>query len=371
MQLECVETENFRNIGGTIDCSEGLNIFVGDNGHGKTNWLEAIYLLATARSFKTSKLNETIRFNEELAIVRGRVRQSEEINRDLQVAIQNSVKALSINGKKISVSEYLGQVHAVVFNADELEVVRGTPEARRRFMDGGIISLHPPFVQTFSDYSRVLRQKTALLQKARDNEHSIEQTAELLKPWNEQLVALATRIHKGRIRFVERLNEYLHRRLFGREELVIRFVSNLEGKGDLSDYEALLAERLQLRVQAEIVAGHALVGPHRDDLEISFDGRDIRRYGSAGQQRSALLLLLLANIEVFNSTRGEYPVFLLDDIDAELDHRRIGQLLEYLAGKTQTFVSTSKASFAEEFGSFANVLEVENGSIVIQVKAAI
>ncbi|HRJ87885.1 MAG TPA: DNA replication and repair protein RecF [Pyrinomonadaceae bacterium] len=371
MQLECVETQNFRNIGGKIDCSDGLNIFVGENGHGKTNWLEAIYLLSTARSFKTSKLTETISFNEEWAIVRGRVRQSEGIDRELQVAIQNSVKALSINGKKSSVGEYLGQVHAVVFNSEELEVVRGTPEARRRFIDGGIVSLHPPFVQTFSDYSRVLRHKTALLQTARDNEYSIEQTIELLKPWNDQLISLATRIHKGRIRFVERMNEFLHRRLFGREELFIRFVSNLEGKGDLSNYEALLEERLMLRTQAEMVAGRALVGPHRDDLEISFDGRDIRKYGSAGQQRSALLLLLLANIELFNSTRGEYPVFLLDDIDAELDHRRIGQLLEFLAGKTQTFVSTSKTSFVEEFGSSANVLEVENGSIAKHMKAAI
>lgn len=346
---------------GKLNCGHGLNVFFGENGHGKTNWLEAIYLLATTRSFKTAKLNETIRFSEELAIVRGRVRQSEEIQRDLQVAIQGNVKTFSVNGKREILAQYLGQLHAVIFNSDELSIVRGLPDARRKFLDGGIVSLHPPFVQTFTDYGKVVRQKNSLLQTAREKEYSIEKTAEFLLPWNEQLISLAGRIHRGRLRFVERINEVLEKKLFGREELAIRYISSLEGKGDLTDYEELLAERLILRVQAELVAGHSLVGPHRDDLEILFDGHDIRKYGSAGQQRSALLALLLANISVYHATRGEYPLFLLDDIDAELDYRRIGQLLDFLDGKTQTFVTTSKSSFVEQFGRSARLFSVIEG----------
>jgi DNA replication and repair protein RecF len=115
-------------------------------------------------------------------------------------------------------------------------------------------------------------------------------------------------------------------------------------------------------VQAEVVAGHALIGTHRDDMEIKFDGHDIRKFGSAGQQRSALLLLQLANISVFHATRGEYPLFLIDDIDAELDYRRIGKLLEFLDGKAQTLVTTSKESFVEKFGSSATLFKVENGT---------
>ena len=362
MLLQSVEAQNFRNLTGAIQCGSGLNILVGENGHGKTNWLEAIHLLATTRSFKTAKLNETIRFSEELAIVRGRVRQSEEIVRDLQVAIQGRIKSLAVNGKREAAQNYLGQLHAVIFNSDELVIVRGLPENRRRFLDTGIVSLHPPFVQTFADFARVLRQKNSLLHTAREGDLSLERIAEMLRPWNEQFVALAARINKGRIRFVERLNEALEKRMFGPEELAIRHVSSLEGKGDLSDYEALLAERLALRVQAEVAAGHALVGPQRDDLEILFDGHDIRKFGSAGQQRSALLVLLLANIAVYHSTRGEYPLFLLDDIDAELDYRRIGHLLEYLDGRSQVFVTTSKHGFVEEFGAPATVFDIENGS---------
>ncbi|MEO7672698.1 MAG: DNA replication/repair protein RecF [Pyrinomonadaceae bacterium] len=362
MLLESIEIENFRNLDGAIQFAHGLNVLVGFNGQGKTNWLEAIYILATTRSFKTAKLQETVRFGEETAIIRGRVRQSEDIHRDLQAALQGNTKTFLVNGKRETLQRYLGQLHAVVFNADELEIVRGTPDARRKFLDRAIVSIHPPYVQTLADYNRVIKQKNVLLQAAGDERISVEKTAELLEPWNEQLVTHATRIHRSRVRFVERLNEAFERKLFGSEEISVRYVSSLEGKGDLSHYEELLNERLKLRVQAEIAAGYALVGTHRDDLEILLDGHDLRKYGSAGQQRSALLLLQLANLSVYHAQQREYPLFLLDDIDAELDYQRIGQLLEFLEGKTQTFVTTSKESFVENFGSKARIFDVQSGA---------
>ena len=345
-----------------VRCGHGLNILIGLNGQGKTNWLEAINILATTRSFKTARLQETIKFGEEMAIIRGRVDRSEDIHRDLQAVIQGNTKSFFVNGKREAVHNYLSQLHAVVFNADELEIVRGHPEARRRFLDQAIVSIHPPYVQTLTDYNRVIKQKNVLLQAVQDEKISLEKAGELLEPWNEQLITHATRIHRSRLRYVQRLNEALERKLLGTEEITMRYVSSLEGKGDLSDYEGLLTERLKLRVQAESAAGYSLVGPHRDDLEILLDGHDLRKYGSSGQQRTALLLLQLANISVYHAQQQEYPLFLLDDIDAELDYQRIGQLLEFLQGKTQTFASTSKESFAENFDSRAAVFDVVSGA---------
>ena len=364
MLLESLSAQNFRNLHGEIRCGKNLNIIFGENGQGKTNWLEAIYLLATTKSFKTARLHEAIKFGEELAIVRGSVERSAEISRSLQVALQGNTKNLSVNNKNETVQRFLGQLHSVLFNSDELEIVRGTPEARRKFLDGGIVSIYPPFVQTLTDYNRVIRQKNSLLQSAQENGFSIEKTAELLEPWNEQLITHAARIHKARLRFVERLNEVLEKKLFDREEVSIRYVSSLEGKGDLNDYFNLLAERLKLRVQAELAAGYALVGTHRDDLDILFDGHDLRKYGSSGQQRSALLVLQIANLSVYHSQNQEYPLFLLDDVDAELDYKRIGQLLEFLQDKTQTFVTTSKESFVEKFGQGAAIFAVSKGESV-------
>lgn len=362
MRLKSISATNFRNLKGEIAFGGGLNVLFGANGEGKTNWLEAIDLLATTRSFRTSKLAEAVNFGERLAIVSGQVADSPEVTRKLQVAIDGSSKILTINDKKEAAARYLGHLFAVRFTADELEIVRGTPEARRRFLDAGITGLHPPFVQVAADYTRVIRQKNSLLQTARDEGWTVEKTAESLEPWNEQLVRLATHIHRARVRFVERLNEVLERKLFGREEVAIRHVSSLEGKGDLAAYAELIGERLKLRVQAELVAGHSLIGTHRDDLEITFDGHDLRKFGSAGQQRSALLILLLAEVAVFEATRGEYPLFLIDDIDAELDYTRIANLLEFLAGKTQTVVTTSKESFVERFGAGASVFAVSHGA---------
>jgi DNA replication and repair protein RecF len=363
MLLESVIVQNFRNLQGDFYCGPYLNIIFGENGQGKTNWLEAIYTLSTTKSFKTPRLQDTIKFDtDEVAFIRGSVQHSSDIKRTVQVTLQNNSKTLSVNGKKETVNRYLGQLHTILFNADELETIRGTPEYRRKFLDAGIVRIFPPFFQTLADYNRVIKQKNALLQTAQENDYGLEKTADRLEIWNDQLVSLSTRIHKARVRYVERLQEVLEKKLFGREEISIRYLSSLEGKGDLSDYSNLLAERLKLRVQAELAAGYSLIGTHRDDLEIHFDGRDLRAFGSSGQQRSALLLLQLANVSVYHSQHNEYPLFLLDDIDAELDYQRIGQLLEYLSDKTQTFVTTSKESFVEKFNQNAVVLKVENGA---------
>lgn len=366
MRLLRLSASGFRNLSGNVELGRGLNIFVGENGQGKTNWLESAAVLATARSFRTSRLTDAVVFGESQAIIRGTVEESAEILRDLQLSITGNIKAITVNGAKEPLRSYLSQLNVVVFESGELDIVRGHPEARRRFLDDGIVGLHPPFVQVFTDYSRVLKQKNALLAKAAEKGTPLSEVTAQLEPWNDQLVALATRIHKARVRFVERLNEAFERDLFGGETVSIRYVSSLEGKGDLGEYANLIAERLKLRVQAELASGHSLIGTHRDDLEIFFDGHELRKYGSSGQQRSAVLLLQLANINVFFATRGEYPLFLIDDIDAELDYERIGKLLTFLDGKTQTIVTTSKESFVERFGSFATVFRVTGGHAEIQ-----
>ena len=159
------------------------------------------------------------------------------------------------------------------------------------------------------------------------------------------------------------MNAVLERQLFEQRDVTTRYVSSLEGKGDLDDYESLLRSRIAVRLPAEVSAGHALIGPHRDDLEILLDGREMRVYGSSGQQRSALLLLDLAAISLYNSSANDYPLFLIDDVDAELDERRIKRLLEYLESRTQTFITTSKRSHVEGFISRANVYEIEDGKV--------
>src|ERR1043165_9186138 len=195
MLLESIEAHNFRNLSGQIICGSGLNIIFGDNGQGKTNWLEAVYLLATTKSFRTQRPQEAIRFGESLAVVRGRVARSRGVHRELQISLQGNSKSISINGKREGIAGYLSQLHVVAFTADELEVVRGGPEARRRFLDRGVISLHHSYVQTLSDYSLVIKQKNRLLQDISESETTIERARRLVEPWNEQIAILGAAIH--------------------------------------------------------------------------------------------------------------------------------------------------------------------------------
>jgi len=369
MLLAEIEATNFRNLSGKIVWGPQLNIIYGNNGQGKTNWLEAIYLLARTKSFRTQRLQESIKFGEQIAVVRGRVttgadsQSSTVLERDLQVTLHDNSKTIFVNTKRESLTRYLTQLQVFSFTASDLEVVRGTPEARRRFLDRGISSIRPAYLRTIADYNRVMKQKNKVLQAASENEFSLAKTEDLIGPWNEQLAKLGAEIHREREEFVAGLNGVLERQLFERRDVTTRYVSSLEGKGDLTDYESLLRARLTLRLVAEVAAGHALIGPHRDDLEILLDGREIRAFGSSGQQRSALLILDLAAISLYNLTANDHPVFLIDDVDAELDEKRITHLLEYLENRTQTFITTSKRNHVEGFFSRANVYEIAEGRV--------
>ncbi|HWN08811.1 MAG TPA: DNA replication and repair protein RecF [Pyrinomonadaceae bacterium] len=364
MILDFVEANNFRNLNGKIFWGPGLNIIHGHNGQGKTNWLEAIHTLSRTKSFRTPRLQESIRFGETTGFIQGQVSSGSDLHRELQITLKENTKTIWVNGRREQLARYLGHLQVFAFTADQLEVVRGMPEARRHFLDRGVFSLRPSYVHTVSDYNKVIKQKNRILQDSLERELRLEETADLVAPWNDQLVQLGAEIHKARTDYTERINAALERTLFEPAEMHVGYASTLDGKGDISDYEGRLRERLQLRLPAEVASGRALIGPHKDDLSIHLGGRETRVYGSSGQQRSALLLLDLAAISVYNSWHDDYPLFLVDDVDAELDEKRIRRLLEYLEGRTQTFITTSKRSHLEGFLSKANVHEIVEGSAV-------
>ena len=361
MRLQRLEATNFRNLTGTIEFSPGLNLIYGANAQGKSSWLEAVYLLATTKSFRTSHPKEVVTHSASEAILRGSVARG-NLTKDLQLLVTESAKQTFVNGKREAVSRYLGVLNAIAFTADEMQVVRGAPEARRRFLDRGIFFSLPAYLGTLNEYNRVLKQKNALLREASEADDALK-FYDLIQPWNDQLVALGSEIHQARVNHVDQLRAHLNPGLFQAEAIAIRYKSSLEGRGDLGDYANLLRERLSLRLKNEIAVGYSLVGPHRDDLEILFDGHEIARFGSSGQQRSALLILDMAQISVYYQVFEEYPIFLIDDLDAELDRTRIEILLHHLDGRSQTIVSTSKRTIAERYSHRARTLLVQSGRV--------
>jgi DNA replication and repair protein RecF len=364
MQLNRLEASGFRNLEGEAEFGAGLNIFYGDNAQGKTNWLEAIYVLGMTRSFRTSQIRDCLNFETSQSLLRGEVKRG-PLDRSLQLQITESSKELFINGKRETLARYAGNLDVLAFSLEELSVIRGDPGERRRFLDRGVATVTRGYLETLSQYNKVVKQKNRLLGDAAES-NDREGLRDQIAAWNEQLAELGESIHRARTGYVERIDRVLSesdhgRRIFGCERVNVRYRSQLEGKGDLDDFGQLFRERLAVRMPAEIAAGHCLIGPHRDDLEVATDGRETARFGSAGQQRSALLLLDLAQVEIYNSIYVESPVLVIDDIDAELDRGRIEALLSVLEGRTQTFVSTSRRAIANRYWDRASVYFVERG----------
>ena len=257
MILESIQAHHFRNLTGALNLGPRLNIILGSNGQGKTNWLEAIYLLSRTKSFRTQRLQEAIKFGQESAFVQGEVTVGDDVRRDLKVTLNGNLKSISVNGKKEPLARYLGQLQVFSFTAAELEVVRGTSDARRHFIDRGVASLHPGYVQTVADYGRVIKQKNRILQDANEQGLSLLEVEDLISPWNEQLVGLAWEVHSARSDYIRRINEVLERGLFEQRDVHINYVSSLEGKGDLTEYKQLVSQRLGLRLQAELAVGRS------------------------------------------------------------------------------------------------------------------
>src|ERR1700704_2201539 len=195
MILDFVEVNNFRNLRGKIFWGPGLNVIHGNNGQGKTNWLEAIHTLSRTKSFRTQRLQESIRFGQQSGFIEGQVSTGNDLHRDLRITLKENTKSISVNGKREQLARYLGLLQVFAFTAEQLEAVRGMPEARRHFIDRGIASLRPAYVQTVSDYNKVIKQKNRILQDSSERELRLEETENLVAPWNEQLAGLGAEIH--------------------------------------------------------------------------------------------------------------------------------------------------------------------------------
>ena len=330
-----------------ISFGPGVNLLVGPNGQGKTNLLEAIYFLGYGRSFRTAAPRECIRHSEEQAWVGGSVEHG-AIVRDLEIAISSAEKRLTVRGKEVSLEEFVGSLHVLALTSRHLGVVRGGPDERRAFLDRAMLTLYPGHIRHLALYSRTLKQRNRLLRLARVRGGRLDQAA--LESWDEQLVSEGARIAANRRRYVAEMKRELTEPLFAGERLEVEYVSSAAAGGEIEEIEREFGQRLVERRAADLRLGFTSVGPHRDELRLTLDGRSLADYGSAGQQRSALVALYFAQMEVHRAYHGHFPVFLLDDVEAELDAARLESLLDYLTGRTQTFLTAARESFVPAGG---------------------
>jgi DNA replication and repair protein RecF len=344
MILTCLSVSGFRNLAQqSLQFFPHINIISGPNGQGKTNLLEAIYVLGLSKSFRTHQSRDLIQRNAARFSVSGTV-LSKGNECDLSVEQSTNAKILQVGGSKRDVFDYLGRLDLVIFASLQIEQFKAESEYRRRLVDRGLYHLQPGHLRRMAGYSRVVKQKNSLLREAASV--YTKATAELLDVWDYQIAELGAKIIEARQFYVEKVREKLRDRSnsFTPEALDIRYLAanEISSTSSLADIQSQLSTRLRKHREREIRLRRSIVGPHRDEVVAEVDGNSIQRYASAGQQRSALLAFNLAQMEVYCDAYGEYPLFLVDDVDSELDEQRMNELLQILETKTQVFVTTTK-----------------------------
>ena len=363
MQLVSLRTFCFRNLAPLeIHPFPGTNLFCGRNGQGKTNLLEAIYLLGYGRSFRTAKVRECIQHGADEAAVEGEAEHG-GISRNVKIQINSREKRMLIYNKPAQIDEFVGNLHVLAFTSGHLSIVRGGPGERRAFLDRAMLVLFPGHLHFLAAYSRALKQRNRIL-STRAPSHAAAEGA-LLDSWDEALAREGARIVLNRLRYVDRLKEVMQTDLFGGEALSIQYVSTVSCESrHVDEIERCFRERLRSARPSDERLGITSVGPHRDDLKLYADGKALANFGSAGQQRSCLLTLYIAQMEIHRKDRGFYPVFLVDDVEAELDDCRLRSFLSYISERTQTFLTTAKETLVSSLPGPIHRFEVKGGAAV-------
>lgn len=342
MFIRSIRTYQFRNLSDqTVNFSPNANFLYGDNGQGKTNFVEAVGLLSSGRSFRTNHLKELIRWQCGEASVFAEL-VSNEHALEVGVSISEEGKAAYINGNRVEyLSAFLGKLLAVTFSPTDLSLVRGAPQERRRFMDKHLVDFRPGLVNPILEYHRAIKNKNAILKSGSADWKQIDS-------WDELIAERAIVIFGARQEFLRQIEDKASGfyREFSRSdgELRLRLKSNL-GADDYEDLkpEALL-KKLREGREREVAQGAALIGPHRDDMLVELGGKPVRAFASQGQARSVVLALKLSVIELIEEKRQESPLVLLDDVESELDAGRRQKLIDLVFAKQRQVFMTGTAA---------------------------
>lgn len=385
MYLNTIQLRHFRNYQDQrVDFIAPKTILVGNNAQGKSNLLEAVELLATLRSHRAVRDRELVREGEAIGQITATLeRQSGMI--DLSLALRRQGRrSVALNSEYLRRQlDFLGVLNAVQFSSLDLELVRGGPEQRRHWIDTLLIQLEPVYAYILQQYNQVLRQRNALLKRRQQtstgglNQDISRTTSGLTDPlvqeelavWDAQLAAVGSRVIRRRSRAIERLAPIAaawHASISNSTEILqVNYTPNVPFTQDHPEQvQQAFLEKIEQRAIAEQHQGTTLVGPHRDEIELTINQTPARQYGSQGQQRTLVLALKLAELKLIEQVIGEPPLLLLDDVLAELDLNRQNQLLEAIQDRFQTLITTTHlGSFDSQWLKASQILAVEAGHI--------
>jgi len=369
MHIEQLQLTNYRNYDKlSVSFDDKINVIIGENAQGKTNLMESMYALSFTKSHRTSHEKELIQWDADYAKIEGRVTKRKQ-SFPLELVFSSKGKKAKLNRlEQKRLSDYIGAINVVMFAPEDLTLVKGSPQIRRRFIDMELGQIQPAYIYHLGQYQKLLKQRNHLL---KDLQRQQQKDLVLLRVLTEQLSYHASELLVRRFAFIDLLTKWAGPIHYGishqLENLEIRYHASVEvsEEANREKIENIYADKFRELEEREIDRGTTLIGPHRDDLLFYVNTKNVQTYGSQGQQRTTALSLKLAEIELIRTEVGEYPILLLDDVLSELDDSRQSHLLNTIEGKVQTFVSTTSVDgINHETLKKAEMFYVKNGEIV-------
>jgi DNA replication and repair protein RecF len=344
MIVKRLKIKNYRNFKeAEVELNPSLNVFVGDNGHGKTNLMESLYLASIGRTFRPNSENEIINFKENKSFIEINLQKN---TRDIKIEIhleKNKRKQVFINGIKLDkTSEMIGILSNVIFTPDDMKIIKGSPMERRKFVNIDISQIKPKYKYLLSRYKKICTERNIILKKYYEK----KENKDIINIWNDYLVNIGTEIIMYRNDFINKLKKYatdIYANISGnRENFEMNYLCNVANidNMDKKNVKNQFYRKINSHFNYEVQNKTTMYGPHKDDIIIKINGKQCKYFGSQGQQRSAILAIKLAEIEIIKEEIGEYPILLLDDVLSELDNKRKGFLINYIQD-IQTIITTT------------------------------
>jgi len=378
LNVKKIRLIHFRNLSDlSINFHSSLNIFIGNNAQGKTNIIESIYTLMRGSSYRTADDSHLINWNKGKTYILGEVERNEEIFH-INILLQNNEKSenktnqlkkmIKVNKKYQKKTGLFKKFNPIIFTPEDLQIIKSTPSIRRKFLDEVVININPSYYQYLKNYNRILFQRNTLLK----NERSKHEITNQLAAWDQKMIELGTLIILYRIKTLQRINQKakIFHQLMTETKETIKLKYNSNVLSDYTDNKEEISKIMNLKLKNALEKDFQLkvttIGPHRDDYFIMNNTVDLGIYGSQGQQRTAVLSLKLAELELLKEKENEYPPLLLDDVLSELDPERrifLTQLIKQRA--VQTFITSIGLDNLSEMDVIksAKIFQVKNGKV--------
>ena len=366
MQINHLKLINFRNYSNLeIDFNKNVNIFIGDNGRGKTNILESIYVLSLTKSNRYGNEEDLIKFNEKIAKIEGTI-LNDNLLKKQEVHLTQNKKQIFINNKEIRrIRDYISNFCVISFSPSDLEIIKGSPNTRRNMINVDISQLHNNYISYLNDYNHIIKIRNEYLKKMNIDGNSDIRYLDVV---NEKMVEKGLKIYEYRYNFFKKINSIIpdiFKKITGLLNLNIHYETNI----NLNDFiiEKVKEEyysKIKKNFKMELMQGMTLIGPHRDDFSFYLDDLDMKNFASQGQQRLAVIALKISEIFLFKEEMGEYPVLLLDDIFSEIDTKRRNKIIKFLLKDIQSIITTTDLNdINDKLLENATIFKVNNGKI--------